>query len=55
MNISGPPTEENQALSTNARRSKGRKFPFKKSKDRRPTLDQDYRARDMSKVRCFNC
>lgn len=39
MNKSGPLNEENQALVANARKSKGRKFSYKKNKDRRSNLD----------------
>ena len=55
MNKSGPPSEENQALAANARKGKGRKFPFKKNKDKRLDSDRERRPRDMSKVKCFNC
>ena len=55
MNRSGPPNEKNQALAAKARKGKGRKFPFKKNKDKRPASDHDHGSRDMSKVKCFNC
>lgn len=42
MNKSGPLNEENQALVANARKGKGRKFPFKKNKDKRLASDRDH-------------
>ena len=55
MSKSDPPSEKNQALVANARKGKGRKFPYKKNKDKRLASDQDQRTMDLSKIRCFNC
>lgn len=51
---SDPQNEENQALVAHTRKDKGRRFPYKKDKNKRPAPTQEHRTRDLSKIKCYN-